>query len=245
MAAIETGLALVASVALHVEYSRGVDPAELSQLTAEVSAAITRTSSRGVVIDELGTPCSSQTECVDAIATRSESEWVVLLRVIGVSSRIRLLAVAMQPGQPLARNAQVDLRRDSSTWATSLDPVLQGLLPAPQPVASAPPTLRPPAGPPPPRLDVSAAPVQVQADEGAISPWPWIAIGSGVVAGGIGAVLGVRAADARRAGEATYLPDDEFAQLEGRAISNGIAANVLFGAAAVGVVTGVALLVFD
>lgn len=244
MAAAPLGLALIATVALHVEYSRGVDPAELSQLTSEVSTAITRTSSRAVVVDELGAPCAAQDRCVDDIALRTGTEWVVLLRVIGVSSRVRLVLVAGRQGQDETREVKVDLPRARTPPDGALDAVLAGLIP-PAPEVELEPPLPPPQGPPQPGLQLSEADLMAPAPEPAVSPWPWLAMGAGVVAGGVGAIFGVRSAQARRAGEASYLPDDEFARLDDQAVNSGIAANVLFGAAAVGVISGVALLIFD
>lgn len=234
MVASGLALAAIASVTLNLEYSRGVDPQELFELTSQVSSAITQTSSRGVTVDELGAPCATEDRCIKDIAARTGNEWVVLMRVIGVSSRIRIVLNIADATQLGLREIRIDVRRDPKTWPSALLQGLRNAIPPAQPGGPTGPVLSGPL----PDLTAASAPA-------ALSPWPWLAIGGGVAAGGIGAIFGIRAADARTAGEAQFLPDSEFERLEGQAINNGITANIMFGAAVVGIVTGVVLLLTD
>ncbi len=234
-----TGLALVAvaTVALNVEYSRGVDPQELFELTTQVSSAITETSSRGVTMDELGPPCATEDRCIQDIAARTGNDWVVLMRVIGVSSRIRVVLNYAQATQPELHERRVDLTRDRKTWSPALVQALRDAIPPA-------PTPRPPDQP---RLGSlpNAPPITAPSTPPEVSPWPYLAMGSGAAAAGIGVIFGIRSANARTAGEAQFLPDGEFQRLEGQAINSGITANIMFGAAAVGIVTGAVLLLMD
>lgn len=236
-------LLLFAQVAVHVEDARGLEDTDRDQLLQVFGESIKELVGSQPVISR--DPCTSAEKCQEEVKKKTGAREVVHLRLIGVPSRIRVVAEReSERGGPM-RRAQADLTREQSSWRGSLDGVALVLFPSgdrPPPIAAAPKDPTPPieqtitANP---IVDPIAPPPE---DEGP-NYLPWVAFGGSAVALGLGAFFGVRANNARSDGETNPHTTQEVSELQDSAYNNGLAANVLFGVAAVGVVAGVMTLV--
>jgi hypothetical protein len=194
-------LSIAASVEIRIEDSRGVS----SDDGAAILAAL-----REAIDDRTNDPGGEGLRPTD----------VVLVRLIGVPTRIRLIAERRGAREA---HSEVDLSRAKGSWSTSLAGVAKELFPEeplPPPVAPPPPLVPPPLPPEEPSLA------------------PWIVVGAGAVALAVGAGFGFSSRGARSSAANEPHTPEELADLEDRAIGHGIAANVLFGVGAAGVAGG-------
>lgn len=226
-------LLMVGSVEVRLEDARGLSSDDVRTITTSLAEAIeARTKSRVTVARK--SPCGQDSACVQRLLTEGSSTDLVFLRLIGVPTRIRL--IADRAGREEAR-AEVDLSRTRGSWAMVLGGVAERLFPAPPPpppkitVAPPPPPLAPP--PPPPPVET----------ESAYGPWLLAGAGAAVLIAGTG--FGISSRTARSsAAEEPHTPA-ELADLEDRAVGHGIAANVMFGVGGAGVVAGLIWLLVE
>jgi hypothetical protein len=247
--AIWLALACVGSgVAVRVEDARGVSEKDLDLLTRALVQAVGERAGEEAVLDR-GPPCESADRCLGEIRARSGTSEVILVRLIGVPTRIRLIAerLTVDRTEPVA-SAEVDLLRTQTTWSSQLSLLAERLMPEPiakKPLADALPEPQPEPQPEPPLQRV--APLEPRpATETRIDPLPWVAIGAGAVALGVGIGFGV---DSHAARETAAMPPmhtpQEIDALRSRAIGHAAIADVLYVLSAIGVGAGVALLAID
>lgn len=231
------GLALAgSSVALHVEDTKGLSGDDVAGLLDGLAEAIgTRVGSPLSVEREASGACDRSELCLGDIRKRTGAEEVVLLRVVGGATRIRLVASRrdLDPGLPSSpgfvrggeRELQVDLERDRTTWPASFAGVAVALFPesGPPPAVEAAPA---------PRFDpASPAPALAKADVA-----PYVVLGGAAVALAAGAALGAYNLSLVNEGERARDPA-RVAELRDEVFATGLGANVLLSAAVVGALT--------
>lgn len=276
-----------ANVAVHVADAQDVSKSEIAKITAALGRAIEKRTGRAVAADTRhASPCTTLPECLAGIRTRTEASDIVLLRIFGVPTRVRVIAELWGDDQAPGPRAHTDLSRAAKSWAALFDHVAADLFPQLRvEKASAEAqgeTLRfEDARPPPPaggiephseaRVERTEPRVEPRTDpradlrtdphaalersfeasakrpqEGHRVSWvPWVVIGSGIVAGATGIAFGISSRAARGSAEREPHTEDERAQLEDRVYAHGLAANILFGTAAVGVAIGAAWLLVE
>lgn len=249
-------LLLVGQIAVHVEDARGIEDQERARLVETFGAALGAASgARSVVSDQR---CADAARCTDEIREKTGASDVVHVRLIGVPTRIRVVAERASADAGPLRRAQADLTRDAASWRRALDGVALVLFPAGDPAARA---AVPEAAPPvaPEKAAPSALPAAATAIDGATpaaaepSFLPWVVLGGSAVALGLGVVFGIQAKNATEELQSPPFPerpelsrsDQQNQELQDSEFSNGLAANLLFGTAALGVATGVVLLVLE
>jgi hypothetical protein len=257
MLALAFGLLAVGSgVVIHVDDARGVADPDVAQLTSTLRRAIEARSGQAAIVDTSKSPCAAADRCLDGIRQRTESDEVVFLTLLGVPSRIRLLAerVKRRSASP-SEKAEIDLGRAQSAWREKLGLVAAQLFPEP----AAPPLETPEssARPTPPSNEArAAAPLepkpapaaQAEAPREPASGFnyvPWLSIGTGVAALAVGTGLGLSARAARDSAASMPHTSAEIEDLRSRAVGHGLAADILFGVSALAIGLGIALLLFD
>ena len=265
MAAVGMTLLLVgASVALSVEQVRGVSDPDVEVFLSQLATSVADKAGRQTLRDRGGDECTSDDRCADQIRGRSGADEVLFVRLIGVPSRIRIVAERVSPAGGVPRRATIDLTRNQSSWASSLDGLALNLFPDPPAdardkredlgyrlaVASQAQAAEPPAAPPAPTA--AAAPpeavrveAQVEAEAEGGSVWPWVLIGSSVAVTGVGVYFGVKSQQARDDGTTQALPGDQVDDYNDRIKANGLAANILWGTAGAMLTAGIVWLILD
>jgi hypothetical protein len=237
-------------VAIHVDDARGLSNQDLEQLTDALKRAIEDRSGQNATVDAADPPtCTASDRCVDRIRSRTESGDVVFLTLIGVPTRIRVVAerVAETKITPTAR-VETDLLRAERTWSETLGAIAAKLFPEGATIATT--TADTPS------IEASRAvqatpnlvpPERVETTPPAksVSVLPWAAIGAGAVALAVGVGFGLDSKAARDSAANMPHTSSEIDDLRGRAIGHAWVANILYGVALVGVGVGVGLLVFD
>jgi hypothetical protein len=259
------GLLLIATVGLHVEEARGVTADEVRTLGESFGGAIRRRTGDTPIID-LGTAtCQDEDRCAGQIRKRTHAAQIVFINVVGVSTRIRVVTERVDD-KDVVQQATVDLKRDQSTWAAAFDGVALILFPEtspPPPVAAEPPPKEEPKEAPPSEAAKEApkdlalsnplpgeeAPANALTASGPTpaagpGPLPWILIGAGAAAGTTGVIFGALSKGARDTLMNQPTAPLDRPGLQNRAVNGAIAADVLFGIAAVAGLTGAAFLVF-
>lgn len=247
-----------ATVAVHVSEARGVLDDERVDITANLVSAIER--SKPVKLDA-ARDCADFAACAKPITDRTGAEEVVFVRMLGVPTRIRVVATRVATDGRTVSRAQADLTRDNLQWRPALEG-LAGILypsagpgrprvdntPKPEPPKLEPtPPPGPVAVPVPVSVAVGAAPVLVAEPTEPATQWaPWVVAGTSVAVLVAGIALGAVSSGARNDGESPpQKPDDEVARLQSKAHDTGLAANVLFGVAGAGAITSVVLFLVD
>lgn len=228
------GLILIsATVGLSVQQVDEVPLAEAMQLSSEIAAAIEARTGREVVIDDptWASSCTDRDACAAEVRGRTGAQSVVLLRVFGALTLLRVAADRAE-GNALDR-IEVDLPREGKDRSEPLKALAEKLFPN--------------AKPPPPRAaDLAADPAPPLADtekKGSILPWVIVGAGAAAGLGGIGFGLSSRAA--RNDSQSPTIDDPTFDTLADRAVSHGTAANILFGVGAAAIGVGLTLFVLE
>ena len=224
-------LLLGATVAIQVEKSRGVSTDEVLALLDALGKAVeARTGEPPVVsADTEAWACPKIADCVERLQAETGAEEILLVRVVGVSKRVRLVVERISG----FKRQEIDLSRQRASWAPVVGGVVDALLPPPAPEAEAKlePTASPPAGPAPPALAATATAAPAVTSS---SVWPWFTAGGGVLAGAAAGVAYAVAAgehdtymtEFERTGERDEGLVDGANQLAGVAIGLGSAALV-------------------
>ena len=226
---LAAGLALLfaTSVEVRVEDARGVSSDEARTIAEGLRAAIAERSGSDVVIQSKS-PCGQTPSCIAELMKSGATDFV-FVRLIGVPTRIRL--IADRAGAQESRS-EVDLTRARGSWPVVFGGVAEHLFPEPPP----PPPAAIVAPPPPPAI--APPPLEPVAEEGP-NYAPWLLAGAGVVVLAVGVGFGASSRGARSAAANEPHTDEELADLEDRAIGHGIAANVMFGVGGAGVLGAV------
>lgn len=176
---------------------------------------------RAVVDDPSWSRCPQVGGCLTELRARTGAGPLVLLRIYGGLTQIRVFAERPEPEQ--SAKAEIDLPLGGAdagplhALVHQLFPELPHRAPAPQLLGqSAPPT-------PSPRLA------------------PWVVAGTGAVALAVGVGLGLSSKGARTEVETAPHSDAEIARLTDQTQVHGLAANLLFGAAGLGAIVAGAL----
>ncbi|MEQ9496848.1 MAG: hypothetical protein RIT81_08315 [Deltaproteobacteria bacterium] len=217
-------LGAVASVGVAVQDARAISANEAEAvLRGIVEALDART---GSAVADQG---ACEADCVAAVRRRTGKEHVVLLRVLAVPSRVRVLVEHAAP-DGATETKTIDVSRNASSWRATWLQLAAELFP----------DLPPPpnVAPPPPAL-VSTSP---EAPPSTLAPW--VVAGVGVAAAVVGVGFGLSSRGARSAAANAPKSGRELADLESRAQSHGVIANVSFGAAAVAGIAAIVLAVY-
>lgn len=243
-------LAVGAGVAIHVDDARGVSPDEAATLTTELQGVLRTRSGQRVALDEERTaPCTASDRCVGEIRTRTDAGDVILVTLLGVPTRIRMVAERFRGGQSAsAEHVELDLDRRQGDWHTQLVGAVARLFPESIVTAAVGGDRGRLASEPDPGDEVAPgvtdlrAPAPQPRDGPSVAPW--VAIGAGAVALAVGIGFGLDSRAARNSAATQPHSPAEIDDLRSRAIGHGIVADVMFGLSVVGVGTGLALLVF-
>lgn len=207
--------------AVHVASSADVAPrtalAVADRLEARLQARLGRP---GVVsLSEWG---DCPRDCAGDVRRRTGAGTVVLLRLVGGVTRVRVVAERFEAGPRAITRSVVDLEADADDdWDVGLDAVAVDLWPDAPPPPDTHPALTS-AGPAP-----------------ATTRWaPWVTTAAGAAAVGVGVGFGVSSRDAGRTLESTVLDATTRDELEGRQRTHGLLANTLIVTGGVAVVGG-------
>lgn len=217
-------LAYGAVVGLRIDDVTDVPLERAIQIAEELGHAIEHDSElRAVVDDPSWSRCTEPGRCLAELRARTGAGPLVLLRIYGGLTQIRVFAE--RPEAEQKTKAEVDLPLDAAGASAATDALVHRLFPELLHRAQAPLVLAPPGppAPPPPRL------------------LPWVVAGTSVLALAVGVGLGLSSRGARTAVETTPLSDPEIARLTDQTQTQGLAANLLFGAAGVGALVAGAL----
>jgi hypothetical protein len=241
MITASTFLLLAGQIALHVEDTRGVTDEDRDAVVGVLGEAIAAVAGTKPVLAKREA-CPSADRCTEAIRVDLGAKEVVHLRMIGVPSRIRVLAERAGTGSEPPRSAQADLTRDAASWRSSLDGLALVLFPnekraSAKPEEKTPEIAKVEVAPPPPPVVPPEEPVEEKPNL-----VPWIAIGGGALALGVGTIFGIKSNNARTEGMTMEHSKPEIDDLQDELYNSALAANILFGLAAVGVATGTYLL---
>lgn len=245
VAVLGLALALISSsVAVRVEDTRSVSADDQASILQALSEAIEARSGRSAAVDRGA--CKKKERCVGEVAQRTQAEDVVSLRMLGVPTRIRILAeregAKAGAGDAAKKSAEIDLPRSRDGWGQALAALAEELFeakPLPAVVAETPPLNAAPQVTATQPIESTAG----QSDTRALIPW--IAIGAGVVCLAVGTGFGLSSRGARDEALAGPHDDSENRALEDRAIGHGLAADIMFGLSALGIGGGVVLLALD
>lgn len=228
-------LAAATSVGLKLEETDQLAFEDATELTGALAKRVEARSGRTVVVDDpVWSSCAGDERCLDQVRARTGGGDVVLLSIFGGLSRARVVAERSRPGEASPTHVERDVPRDRKSWGPALDDLARALFPE----APEPPGPEPIVGT---SLDPTPSTPKLEGTRWA----PWIAVGAGVALAGAGAAFGVSSAQARADSADPNLADPAFEALADRTQAHAIAADALFGAATVAVVTGVVLLLFD
>jgi hypothetical protein len=273
---LSLGLLFVASpIAVHAEDARDLPRAEVAELLGKIGRAIERRT--GVTAQvrpfEANDRCSRGASCRRFIYDSSGAEHVVYVRLIGVPTRVRVIADLVGPKAEVIRSAQVDVeRRGDGEPSERLDALAISLFPeGAEPTRSARKTFEakidetPPIGRPstregvatplsPPEAAAALLELPIGGDptptattliETEHKTWPWWIVGGSVAVGTAAVYLGIQNVHLRDEGSRPGVPPARLTELEDDTLRTALGANVLFGLAAAGLVTGTVLLLTD
>lgn len=214
-------------VILHLTETANVPPDHPGSVVLALVQGIESSTGRKVVIDDVST-CTSDDECIDEAGARFTADDIILLRLVGAVRTGRALVSLGSPRQGILRRIDLEYPlEDRAAWPAIFSGVGTILFPGPREQAVT-------ATAPPPVEEASLV--------GPVVSWTAIGLGVALGAAATGLRVSANAAgdDAMRANEANDRM--AFDEAYSRARPQGIASNVLFGAAAVAVASGVVYL---
>jgi len=222
LAAIVGLLLAAARVGLDVERASEIDPAELVAIVDALGRAVEARAGLVAVARPLDAPPCAGEQCVAELREKMNADDIIRIELFGGLTRVRLIAKHFSPRRTAPLEGQVDLSRgDRERWREPLIELSRTLFPE----------VRAQAGAPPPPLEHShIAPLAVL-------------FGAGLAAG-VGIGFGVASQSARN-GLEPGLASAQVEELEDRANRNARLANILFGAAAAGLLASVLMLWMD
>ncbi len=223
-------------VAFQLDYASGVSSSDVLEFSKALRRAVESRTGLDVVADA-GKPCGRTPSCVTAVLARTRSQRVVFLKLLGVPTRIRLLAEQHRVGHPSVSVSR-DLPRSPKPGRSLWRGVAELLFPN---TVLAPPKVRPP---PPPTAHVTPQDIP-KAPQREISWAPWVLFGVGLAMTGAGVGFGVSSRGARSSAANEPHTAEELENLEDRAIGHGLAANILWGTAGASVLAGGLWLIFE
>lgn len=219
--------------AVHLEDARGATDEEVGPILEAVSRALSASGKATPVVDRTPSDpsCLEVDRCVAEIRGRTGAGAVILLRLAAVPSRVRVIGDRVRAGARDSVRAEVDLPRTGEGWDAALSGFAKALLTTPPGAAV-----------------VAAAPADDGAKDGSkVKLAPWLVLGGSAVALGVAAIFGAQARAARSEAEDPSLRPSRarIDQLNDTIFANGLAANILFGAAIAGGLTSGALFLWD
>lgn len=231
------GIALLAPaspVGIHVKESEEVDARSALTIARTMGDSITRETGLDCTVDDtVWSQCSDTPSCVADVAARTGAIDVVLLRLYGARTKVLVVAERFTPRAEAPLRVEESMPRDEEKWRGALEAIARKLFAGSKPVT-------PPLGDVAPEDPVSSARSTAYREDGG-GPWVWLSFGAGLTALGVGIALGVSSRDARSTLREGAHTDQEIDALSGRAKHHALAANVLFSAAAIAVVSGAIL----
>jgi hypothetical protein len=233
--------AVAGATGIHIEELSHVKDEEAGSIAAKVKALAERASGSKLLVDDLvWSECPRADHCLEDIRARMRCDSILLLKLQGGATRIRVLAELHAEPRDVLRII-LDVPRDAPEMEAALAPLVAELFPSRAP---APPrAVEAPAGIPPPRR-IATAP-EARSSPRSPALWPYLAFGASAVAAVYGVVLGLGSRDARSRLEHEALTRGEIAELDGRAHARMLGADALLGAAIVGIAGGVILILLD
>jgi hypothetical protein len=223
-------------VGIHIGETDHVSYQDVLGLVEVMAKQIESRTSRTVRIDSADwEQCRGRGPCLDAVRARTRAKDVVIVRVIAGPLTMHVASERFYGDVAATRTSSASLpKSDKESWGSRLDGMVARLFPEKIPKLTPPP---PP--PPPPIAEVVTPPIE----EPSIAPWIVLGASGAVAAVGVGFGVSSRLAKGRLEGQVTTI--EERSDLEGRTREHGIAANVLFGAAAAGAITAILLYALD
>lgn len=225
-------LALLAAspVGIHVEEAGEVSLREAAVLATDLGRQVeARMGRRALVEDPTWRACSEPAACRRQLLEGGLAPTWVFLRLFGGPTKLRVIAERVERHAGHSGHSggglvvEQNVPRDPELWGEALGAVAAELFP------------EPPLGSEAPRglVEVPAEPPVEVGPRLA----PWIAVGSGVVLASVGVGFGLSSHGATRQILERPLSDADYRDARARADGHGTAANVIFGAAAVALVT--------
>jgi hypothetical protein len=220
----------------------GIHVGELTNVTNEEAAAVASKLKAGaeswtgapriLVDDLLWSECTRADQCLGDIRARMQCDTILLLKLQGGPTRIRVLA-ELHDARKTVERLSLDIPRAPSEMPAALAPLISEFFPkrAVPPAQIAMPLTTP-------RPEASTNPA-------ASTIWPYLAIGAGLVAAGAGVVVGLGSRNVETRLDQESLTRAEIMELDNRAHQRALAADSLFGAAILGVAGGVLLILLD
>jgi len=222
--ALLLALSLASSSTLRL--TRVEDVIQETALAVAQAAAIAvghATAAPSAVDDPTWPDCGDDDRCAAQIRSRAQVDDVVFIQLDGSATLIRVTARRVDSNGKI-KEERLDLPREVASWTTALDDLATRLFGkttrAPEPLVS--------PSPPPPSPRVA----------------PWLLVGTGAAALGVGIVFGVMRNNAETEARSEALSPGAIAPYEDRVQTNAIVADVLFGVAGASALTGLGLLIF-
>lgn len=214
-----------ADVGVFVEVREDVSVAESLVIAEALTSAIARELGWSA---RLATPewvaCSDHASCLREVKAASDSEQVLMLKMFGTSTRVRVVAERFQLSEAPIAVAELDLARGADP-ASAASAAARTLFPGIRRSATAEVPLADRTGAPSDRVR-----------------WvPWTVIGASAVLGGVGVAFGASSAGVRRELERSAFSGDDYLDRRHALEARATAANVCIGGALIGGVVGLAL----
>jgi hypothetical protein len=221
-----------AAIALNLEESAELPLETAVKIVDALARAIAgRTGAKPIVDDPTWSGCKREDRCLIDIAARTQANEVVLVRVFGGALSHRVIAERFRDRVMIAR-AELSVPERAEEWSAALDQIATVLFPMISKPASSSETLVPP---------VESARVEPKS----LSPWPFVALGSGAAMLIAGIAVGISSAHARDRLETEILAEPEYNALYRKSAREQHLANGLFAGAAAGAAIGVVLFFID
>ncbi len=213
-----------APVVLHLVNAEGLPPGAATEVVTEMAAGLEASSGRRVALDST-TVCEGHAACATEIGTRFDTDDVVLVELFGAVQTGRARVLLANRGGDAKRRVDLEFpRAERQTWPSIFSGLGHILFPG--------------------ALD-STGPPAVTTDAGASSVGPviaWSAIGLGAALAGVAIALRVNSDGIRDDVESRGLDDPMRDALISRSNTQGLTSNLLFGAGAVSVASGLVYL---
>jgi hypothetical protein len=237
-------LAIGAGVAIHVEEAVNVPHETALAIASELRDLVERWSgeSRVVVDDIVWTECARSDRCVGEIRSRTSAEDVLLLKLQGAPTRIRILAELHPMDESKTRKLILDTSHAPSERERALLPLVEDFFARRSGSIAIASTSTRSSSPTAFGLEGIAPERQKPQTAESLS---YVLMGAGSVLLGAGVVVGIRAQAARSRLQHEALTREEISELDDQTNQRAIAADVLVGAAIAGIVAGVVFLLVD
>jgi hypothetical protein len=209
-------------VGVHLEDAQGLSADIAQELARGIAKSVEElTGASAVVDDQLWEgECTKPDRCAADIRARTGTEQVVLLKAYAAATRLRLVADLSDIDSKVVHTVQADLGREPETWPGTLRGFAQILFPLSSASRAQ-------------QVDVVAPPTEPPS-----RTFSWVAFGAG--AASLGGAIALRlAANTQHDNYNAAMTMDAANSAKNATIVDGTASNVLFGATAVLVASGV------